>query len=294
MTAAAVHWPDGTDVEYVVDVAGIVLDVVDEVVSTTDELVDELDVVAHDEHRTGPCGQGLGDGRPRGRVEIVGGLVEEHEVPASRDELRQCELRLFSSRERGGLLEHLRPRQSEHAQHSTELGFGQTERHRRHPAQVSHLVLLGSTPRFVSNGEWGHAMAQDEFDGFVADVENSLPRARLRFLTLQANGDAAARGVLRMLRESIDEGGAPAGNAPAFGLALLRDIDLRADLPQIYQPALVMHGVNDALVPHAAGEYLAAALPRAEFGSMGGAGHALFVTREAAVAQRIREFDGRH
>jgi len=96
------------------------------------------------------------------------------------------------------------------------------------------------------------------------------------------------------LRESIDEGGAPAGNAPAFGLALLRDIDLRADLLQIDQPALVMHGVNDALVPHAAGEYLAAALPRAEFESMGGAGHALFVTREAAVAQRIREFDGRH
>ena len=165
---------------------------------------------------------------------------------------------------------------------------------RRCPAQVSHLVLLGSTPRFVSDGDWTHGMAQEEFDGFVADVEASLPRARLRFLTLQANGDAAARGVLRMLRESIDEGGAPADNAPAFGLALLRDIDLRADLPQIYQPALVMHGVNDALVPHAAGRHLAAALPRAEFESMGGAGHALFVTREAAVAQRIREFDGRH
>ena len=165
---------------------------------------------------------------------------------------------------------------------------------RRHPAQVSHLVLLGSTPRFVSNGEWAHGMAQDEFDGFVADVENSLPRARLRFLTLQANGDAAARGVLRALRESIDEGGAPAGSAPGLGLALLRDIDLRADLARIGQPALVMHGVNDALVPHAAGQYLAAALPRAEFDSVGGAGHALFVTREAAVAQRILEFDGKH
>ena len=165
---------------------------------------------------------------------------------------------------------------------------------RCHPLQVTHLALLATTPRFVCGDDWTHGMEQDEFNSFAADVDASPARARLRFLTLQANGDAAARGVLRMLRESIDEGGAPAGSAPAFGLALLRDIDLRADLPQINQPALVMHGVNDALVPHAAGEYLAAALPRAEFGSMGGAGHALFVTREAAVAQRIREFDGRH
>lgn len=165
---------------------------------------------------------------------------------------------------------------------------------RRYPLQVTHLLLLATTPRFVCGGDWTRGMEQSEFDSFVADVDASLPRARLRFLTLQANGDAAARAVLRMLRESVEQGGEPAGHAPAFGLALLRDIDLRAELAQITQPALIMHGVNDALVPHAAGEYLAAALPQAEFESMGATGHALFATREAAVAKRIREFDGRH
>ena len=164
----------------------------------------------------------------------------------------------------------------------------------RHPSQVTHLVLLATTPRFVDCSDWTCGMEQSEFDSFAADVDASPARARLRFLTLQANGDAAARAVLRALRESVEQGGEPAGNAPAFGLALLRDIDLRADLVQITQPALVMHGVNDALVPHAAGEYLAAALPQAEFESMGATGHALFATREAAVAKRIREFDGRH
>jgi pimeloyl-[acyl-carrier protein] methyl ester esterase len=55
-----------------------------------------------------------------------------------------------------------------------------------------------------------------------------------------------------------------------------------------------MHGVNDAVIPHAAGEYLARMLPHGEFASVPGAGHAMFVMREAAIAQRIREFHGRH
>ena len=165
---------------------------------------------------------------------------------------------------------------------------------RRHPLQVTHLVLLATTPRFVCSDDWTCGMEQEEFESFVADADASLPRARLRFLTLQANGDAAARTVLRALRESVEQGGEPAGKAPAFGLALLRDIDLRVELARIDQPVLIMHGMNDALVPHSAGEHLAAALPRAEFESMGATGHALFATREDAVAKRIREFDGRY
>ena len=149
---------------------------------------------------------------------------------------------------------------------------------RRHPLQVTHLVLLATTPRFVCSDDWTCGMEQEDFESFVADADASLPRARLRFLTLQANGDAAARTVLRALRES----------------ALLRDIDLRVELARIDQPVLIMHGMNDALVPHSAGEHLAAALPRAEFESMGATGHALFATREDAVAKRIREFDGRY
>ncbi len=165
---------------------------------------------------------------------------------------------------------------------------------RRHPAQVARLVLLATTPRFVCGDDWTHGMAADDFEEFAGDVGASLPRARLRFLTLQANGDNAARTVLRELREAVARGGEAGASALAAGLRMLREIDLRAELPQIAQPALIVHGVNDALIPQAAGEYLARMLPHAEFESMAGAGHAPFVTREAQVAKRIREFDGRH
>lgn len=164
----------------------------------------------------------------------------------------------------------------------------------RYPAQVKRLVLLGTTPRFVCGDGWAHGMDVGTFESFAADVAASVPRARMRFLTLQANGDHAAREVLRELREANARGGEAGGAALAAGLALLRELDLRAGLAQVTQPALVMHGVNDALIPQAAGEFLAQTLPQAEFESMAGAGHALFVTREAQVAKRIREFHDRH
>lgn len=163
----------------------------------------------------------------------------------------------------------------------------------RHPAQVERLVLLATTPRFVCADDWTNGMSGSEFEDFAADVAANPPRARLRFLTLQANGDGAAHAVLRELREAIARGGVAAGIALSAGLQMLRDVDLRGELPKIAQPALVMHGVNDAVTPHAAGEYLARTLAHADFESVPAAAHALFVTREALVAKRIRAFDGR-
>lgn len=164
----------------------------------------------------------------------------------------------------------------------------------RYPGQVRRLVLLATTPRFVSGAGWSHGMAAADFEEFEADLAAIPSRARLRFLTLQANGDAAAREVLRDLRLAVGRGGEPVADALAGGLRMLRDTDLRDLLPQIAQPVLVMHGVNDALIPHAAGEYLAQALPQAAFESVPAAAHALFATRETQVARRIRAFDDRY
>jgi pimeloyl-[acyl-carrier protein] methyl ester esterase len=160
------------------------------------------------------------------------------------------------------------------------------------PLQVARLILLATTPRFVAADDWADGMAPAEFAEFAGDVAANPPRARMRFLALQANGDGAAREVLRELRGAFDGGGEAAPPALAAGLQLLRDNDLRADLEVIGQPALVMHGVNDALIPCAAGAYLARTLPDAEFALVNGAGHAVFVTREAMVARRILEFHG--
>jgi pimeloyl-ACP methyl ester carboxylesterase len=78
---------------------------------------------------------------------------------------------------------------------------------------------------------------------------------------------------------------------PDAALALLGlggDRDLRPELHRIAQPALILHGSADALVPLADAEALAAALPEAEIMEIEGAGHVPTVTRSDEVVRAIR------
>ncbi len=67
-------------------------------------------------------------------------------------------------------------------------------------------------------------------------------------------------------------------------------IDLRADLPRITQPTLILHGELDALVPVAAARELADTLPNAKLVVLPGAGHVPTVTRPQEVAHAINDY----
>ena len=65
---------------------------------------------------------------------------------------------------------------------------------------------------------------------------------------------------------------------------------MRDNLSQIAQPALILHGERDTLVPPAAGRYLQRALPRATLEMFAGTAHAPFVAHAERAAKRIMEF----
>jgi pimeloyl-[acyl-carrier protein] methyl ester esterase len=56
------------------------------------------------------------------------------------------------------------------------------------------------------------------------------------------------------------------------------------------QPALVVHGARDCIVPAAAGRRLAQALPNARFVLLRTCAHAPFLSRPRQVATLLREF----
>ena len=81
--------------------------------------------------------------------------------------------------------------------------------------------------------------------------------------------------------------------APAAAIALYRltgTIDLRADLPRITQPTLILHGSADALVSVDAAQWLARTLPDAHLNVFEGAGHVPTVTRPQEVAHAIDDY----
>jgi pimeloyl-[acyl-carrier protein] methyl ester esterase len=158
------------------------------------------------------------------------------------------------------------------------------------PRQVERLVLIATTPRFVNGAQWESGIDAVMFEGLARDLADDYRATLQRFLGLQAQDDADARAVLRRLRGMMLKRGEPVVAALAAGLQILKETDLRDSLPQISQPALILHGARDAIVPLAAGVYLQRTLPRAVLEVCAGAAHAPFVACPRRAAQRIVEF----
>ncbi len=161
---------------------------------------------------------------------------------------------------------------------------------RRHPWQVTRLMLIASTPRFVSAPDWLHGMAPEVFAEFSASLQRDAGTTLRRFLLLQTQGDVRVRRVARQLAAALALQTLPDSTVLVETLRWLQATDLRATLPDITQPALVMHGEQDRIAPPAAGEYLAAHLPSARLVLLAGAAHVPFLSEPDAMCGLMSDF----
>lgn len=161
---------------------------------------------------------------------------------------------------------------------------------RRYPRRVRKLILVSTTPRFVTAPDWAHGMDAEAFSSFAGLVASDAAQALRRFLLLETQGDAQARKVARQLEAALATRPEPEGPLLMRTLDWLRETDLRSLLADIVQPALIVHGDCDRITPLAAGEYLAAHLADARIEQMPGAAHAPFVSDPVAFSRRIAEF----
>ncbi len=164
----------------------------------------------------------------------------------------------------------------------------------RAPAQVRRLALIGATPCFMQHtGDqkaWPHAVTPAVMRQFTAQIQRDCPSVLRRFVALQSLNDAHAVRVAHKLRTALFTHPLPPQAVLEAGLEILRVTDLRAVLPSIQQPALILHGEHDAVTPCAAGEALSEALPNATFHKIGGAGHAPFLSNPGVVALLLQAF----
>jgi pimeloyl-[acyl-carrier protein] methyl ester esterase len=165
---------------------------------------------------------------------------------------------------------------------------------RRHPRQVSALVLVATTPKFLAGNGWEHGMRAELLGEFAHGLASDHARTVQNFLALQARGDERHSATLRMLRRQLAAHGAPDVRSLEAGLAILRDADLRDELPRIAQPALVIAGEHDRLTPPQAGLELASALPAARFRLIERSGHAPFLSHGPEVLAEVLGFLSRH
>jgi pimeloyl-[acyl-carrier protein] methyl ester esterase len=160
----------------------------------------------------------------------------------------------------------------------------------RSPERVRRLLLVATTPRFVAGPDWPHGMAIETLNGFAQQLTVDYKRTVQEFLSLQVRGDENQLATLRQLRNLLTTHGEPERVALTAGLAVLRTADLRAQLPQIGVPTLVIAGEHDRLTPPEAARELASLLPQAELLRVPRAAHAPFLSHRDAVLTAIYEF----
>ena len=158
------------------------------------------------------------------------------------------------------------------------------------PEQVRQLVLVSSTPCFAEREDWPFGLAQETLQQFSSELERDYAATLRRFLALQVRGSEHERELLSMLRRCLFSRGEPDLAALCGGLEILRDTDLRGELPSIRQPALIIAGERDKLTSPEAAYYMAQALPNACVVEIAGAAHAPFLSHPEIFVAHLMSF----
>ena len=158
------------------------------------------------------------------------------------------------------------------------------------PQRVARLVLCGATPSFVDRDGWPQAQPATLLDSFDAALADDAAATLKRFIALFNQGDRQARAITRTLTRALAADGSADNATLARGLDWLRRVDLRATVKTIAQPMLVIHGDADPLMPLAAAQWLADALPQAQLTVFGGAAHAPFLSDRERFARLLVDF----
>jgi pimeloyl-[acyl-carrier protein] methyl ester esterase len=160
----------------------------------------------------------------------------------------------------------------------------------RHPDRVRALVMLCAPPRFMRSADWPQGMEPSVFRDFKDGLARDYRATIDRFLVLEAHGSEHAQSELASLRAQVFSAGEPRPEALSEGLALLRNTDLRAALPQLAMPSLWIAGRRDRLVRAQALEQSAQTAPHSRFQRIDGAGHAPFLSHADEIAAAVRSF----
>jgi pimeloyl-[acyl-carrier protein] methyl ester esterase len=162
----------------------------------------------------------------------------------------------------------------------------------RAPRRVSELVLVTASPRFVMGEGWPHAMAPATLTQFARALRRDHHQTLERFLSLQVQGDEAARETLRLLRQDIAQRPEADPLALEHGLELLRTVDLRPGLGDLRCPTLWLLGERDTLVPADVGDELERLMPAAEILILLGCAHAPFLSHPRQCLRALNHFLG--
>jgi class 3 adenylate cyclase len=155
------------------------------------------------------------------------------------------------------------------------------------PERTHALILLNSAAAIARSKDYDAGLTPEDWERLVGWIEHDWGSGSF-LRTLMADvalDDTQLRDLARIERQSM----APAVVGTIF--RWLYATDVRAVLPTIRAPTLVLHTVENPIVPIELGRYLAQHIPNARLVELPGADNALLLgPTGGAVADEIEEF----
>jgi class 3 adenylate cyclase len=155
-----------------------------------------------------------------------------------------------------------------------------------YPARVSSLVLYGTFARMVRASDFPQGVREERFDSWAELVGEQWGEAV--GVDLWAPSDEGNPEFERWWSRLLRQGTSPSGAIELMNL--YREIDIRAALPAIGVPTLVLHRRDDRLVPARQARYLADRIPGARYVELSGVDHLPTVGDQDALLDEVEEF----
>lgn len=158
------------------------------------------------------------------------------------------------------------------------------------PDRIRRLILVSTTPCFVSKAGWDSGIDPGDFEVFADKVNHDYKATMLQFLTLQCMQAKDRRATIRQLRQSFETHPTPTQSTLQRALHVLLESDLREEIPDIRKPTLLIHGDRDTLTPVQAAHWMMQQLPIAYLRVLSGAAHAPFLSHSHQFIETLNQF----
>lgn len=158
------------------------------------------------------------------------------------------------------------------------------------PARIRSVATVATTPRFTAAPDWPAAMKPDILAKFAQLMEEDYEGTLVRFLALNCKGSATMREDVALLKEILYFCGLPAQRALRGGLEILRDTDLRDELPSLAMPPLMLFGERDNLVPAAVMPEIEGLAPSVRLALLRDVAHVPFISTPDLFLRALFDF----
>lgn len=155
-----------------------------------------------------------------------------------------------------------------------------------YPERVRGLILIDSAVRMLQASDWPDGWAPDVYEHIIEEVHENWGQGALLDVFMPGfAGDERARQMWARYQRL--------GGSPGMARALLEadaQIDVRAILPQVQPPTLVIHRTGDRVLSVANGRYFAEHIRGAQLLEQDGDDHLPWLGDSEGVLEAMEEF----